>query len=194
MGRRPKPGAHQRLHSTHAVDGASAASGRTRGRFPGLAEVLGTIGVGVQGAQRLLITFLVAHVAGRDAVGVVATAVSTALLLSLLSLLWPTTTGGAASKFVAVARGEGDKVQTWAVAAQLARRTVATTLLVDEHPTIPPTKAPPTTAGGALLAPPSSAPAVTPSSANSATGNTPLGLERTSVAPQPIGSCAAQER
>lgn len=89
--------------------------------------LLGAVGVGVQGVQRFLITFLVAHVAGRDAVGVVATAVSTALLLSLL---WPTTTGSAASKFVAIARGAGDKVQTRVVAAQLARRTIAATLLL----------------------------------------------------------------
>lgn len=84
--------------------------------------LLGAIGVGVQGAQRFLITFLVAHLAGRDAVGVVATAISTALLLSLL---WPTATGSAASKFVARARGAGDVSQTQAVAAQLARRTMA---------------------------------------------------------------------
>jgi hypothetical protein len=60
----------------------------------------------------------------------VATAISTALLLALLlALLWPTATGSAASKYVARGRGAHDLAQTQAVAAQIARRTVATTLL-----------------------------------------------------------------
>jgi hypothetical protein len=61
----------------------------------------------------------------------VATAISTALLLALLlALLWPTATGSAASKYVARGRGAHDLAQTQAVAAQIARRTVATTLLL----------------------------------------------------------------
>src|SRR5665811_295517 len=56
---------------------------------------------------------------------------STALLLALLlALLWPTATGSAASKYVARGRGAHDLAQTQAVAAQIARRTVATTLLL----------------------------------------------------------------
>ncbi len=114
------PGYLRSLVRPLRLDEPAAGSLASRG-------LLGAIGIGVQGIQRFLITFLVAHVAGRDAVGVVATAVSTALLLSLL---WPTTAGSTASKFVAMARGAGDTVLTRAVAAQLARRTVATTLLL----------------------------------------------------------------
>ena len=43
---------------------------------------------------------------------------------------WPTATGSAASKYVARGRGAHDLAQTQAVAAQIARRTVATTLLL----------------------------------------------------------------
>lgn len=49
---------------------------------------------------------------------------------SLLRCCWPTATGSAASKYVARGRGAHDLAQTQAVAAQIARRTVATTLLL----------------------------------------------------------------
>jgi O-antigen/teichoic acid export membrane protein len=89
--------------------------------------VLGTVGVAVQGLVRFLTSLLVGRIAGDSTLGVVQIAISTALLLSLL---WPTTAGSAASKFVARARGAGDPVQAYAVAAHLRRRTAQAALLL----------------------------------------------------------------
>ena len=88
---------------------------------------LGTVGVAVQGLVRFLTSLLVGRIAGDSVLGVVQIAISTALLLSLL---WPTTTGSAASKFVARARGAGDPAQAYAVAAHLRRRTAQAALLL----------------------------------------------------------------
>jgi O-antigen/teichoic acid export membrane protein len=88
---------------------------------------LGTIGVAVQGLVRFLTSLLVGRLAGDAVLGNVQSAISTALLLSLL---WPTTTGSAASKFIARARGAGDTEQTYAVAAHLRMRTAQAALLL----------------------------------------------------------------
>ncbi len=88
---------------------------------------LGTIGVGAQGLVRFATSFLVGRVGGPAVLGVVQSAISTALLLSLL---WPTTTGSGASKFVARARGKGDPAEAEAVARHLARRTLQSALVL----------------------------------------------------------------
>lgn len=83
--------------------------------------LLSTLGVLVQGLARFATNVLVGRIGGPSVLGAVATALSTA---HLLSLLWPTTTGSAASKFVAQARGRGAPAEASAVAAHLARRTL----------------------------------------------------------------------
>jgi putative peptidoglycan lipid II flippase len=88
---------------------------------------LGTVGVAVQGLVRFATSLLIGRLAGDSALGVVQVAISTALLLSLL---WPTTAGSAASKFVARARGAGDHPQAYAVAAHLRMRTAQAALLL----------------------------------------------------------------
>lgn len=102
------------------LDSPTAGSMARRG-------ALGTIGVGAQGAVRFITSFLVGRIGGPAVLGVVQSAISTALLLSLL---WPTTTGGTASKYVARARGKGDSVEAAAVAAHLAKRTLQAALLL----------------------------------------------------------------
>ena len=89
--------------------------------------VLSTTGLLAQGILRFATAFLVGRVAGKAELGVVASAIATA---TLLALLWPTTTGSAASKFIARARGAGDLDEVRSVAAHLSRRTVQTSLLL----------------------------------------------------------------
>src|SRR4051794_15177013 len=64
--------------------------------------VLSTVGVGAQGLLRFATSVLLAHAAGPGVVGQVFAVIATG---SFLTLLWPTTAGSAASKFVAQARG-----------------------------------------------------------------------------------------
>ena len=89
--------------------------------------VLSTVGVAVQGAARFVMNVLIGRIGGPSVLGSVASAISTA---QLFSLLWPTTTGSAASKFVAQARGKGAPAQASAVAAHLATRTIQAGLLL----------------------------------------------------------------
>lgn len=89
--------------------------------------VLGTVGVAVQGGLRFLTSTLVGRFGGPAVLGVVQSAISVAMFLALL---WPTTTGSAASKFVARARGAGDTHEVQAVAAHLGKRTLQATLLL----------------------------------------------------------------
>jgi len=89
--------------------------------------VLSTVGVAVQGAARFVMNVLIGRIGGPSVLGSVASAISTA---QLFSLLWPTTTGSAASKFVAQARGKGAPAQASAVAAHLAKRTIQAGLLL----------------------------------------------------------------
>jgi O-antigen/teichoic acid export membrane protein len=83
--------------------------------------LLSMVGLAAQGALRFLTSFLVGRIAGKVTLGVFQSALSTG---SLLALLWPTTTGAAASKFVARARGAEDPREVEVVAAHLTRRTV----------------------------------------------------------------------
>lgn len=84
----------------------------------------GIVGTASQGGLRFLCNMLVGRIAGPAALGVFASAISVALLLSLL---WPTSIGSAASKFLARSRGAGDSQGTRAVAAHLARRSLQVT-------------------------------------------------------------------
>lgn len=89
--------------------------------------VWGIVGTASQGGLRFLANMLVGRIAGPVALGVFAGAVSVALLLSLL---WPTSIGSAASKFLARSRGAGDLEETRAVAGHLGRRNRQATLLL----------------------------------------------------------------
>lgn len=88
---------------------------------------LSMVGLASQGVLRLAISLLTGRVLGKAVLGAVQSAISTA---TLLSLLWPTTTGAAASKYVARARGAADSVELHAVANHLRRRTVLATTLI----------------------------------------------------------------
>ena len=92
----------------------------------GVRSVLSTVGIVAQGAQRFFYTLVIGRVAGPALVGQVNSLFSLALFASLL---WPTATGAAATKYVAAARGRGDVAGTRAVAAFLARRTVVSALI-----------------------------------------------------------------
>jgi putative peptidoglycan lipid II flippase len=86
-----------------------------------------TVGLVAQGILRFATSFLVGHIAGKTVLGVVATAIATSLTLALL---WPTTTGSAASKFLARARGEQSPERAHAAAAHLRMRTLQTGILL----------------------------------------------------------------
>jgi putative peptidoglycan lipid II flippase len=86
-----------------------------------------TIGLVAQGILRFATSFLVGHLAGKTVLGVVATAIATSLTLALL---WPTTTGSAASKFLARARGEDNLERAHATAAHLRMRTLQAGILL----------------------------------------------------------------
>lgn len=88
---------------------------------------LSTIGLVLQGLLRFAISLLVGRLAGQVALGVVQSAISTG---SLLALLWPTSTGAAASKYLARARGAQDQDELRAVAAHLRRRTLQCSVLL----------------------------------------------------------------
>jgi O-antigen/teichoic acid export membrane protein len=92
----------------------------------GVRSVLSTVGIVAQGAQRFFYTLVIGRVAGPALVGQVNSLFSLALFASLL---WPTATGAAATKYVAAARGRGDVAGTRALAAFLARRTVVSALI-----------------------------------------------------------------
>jgi len=98
----------------HPLDLRSATQGSMTSR-----GLLSSAGLAIQGGLRFVTSWLVFHLAGKAALGIVQSAISTA---TLLALLWPTTTGAAASKYIARARGAGDDEQVRAVAAHLSRR------------------------------------------------------------------------
>ena len=83
--------------------------------------VLSTVGIGVQGLVRFLYSLLIGRASGPAVLGAASAPLSLALFASLL---WPTATGTAAVKFVAIGRGAGRPEEVAAVAAHLARRTV----------------------------------------------------------------------
>lgn len=88
---------------------------------------LSTVGVVTQGAVRFLTSIFVGRIGGPLVLGSFASAVSTA---QLSTLLWPSSAGSAASKFVARARGRKDSLEASAVAVHLAKRTLQATVLL----------------------------------------------------------------
>ena len=92
-----------------------------------LRAVLSTVSVGVQGGLRFVTTAAVARLAGPEVVGALSAAIATG---SLLVLLWPTSAGTAASRFVASARGAEDWDAAAGVVRFLVRRTLAASMLL----------------------------------------------------------------
>lgn len=82
----------------------------------GLMSIVGLAG---QGLLRLAITVVIARLAGSHSLGVVASGMA---LAQFLILLYPTTCGQAASRFVAEARGAEDLTKLRQVATLLRRR------------------------------------------------------------------------
>lgn len=93
---------------------AAAPQGRLLAR--GMTSLAGLV---AQGLIRLAITVAVGRLAGAADLGVVAAGMATA---QFLILLWPTTCGQAASRFLARCRGAGDEESLLAVADHLRRR------------------------------------------------------------------------
>ena len=85
------------------------------------------IGLTFQGLLRLAVNVLIGRWAGAAVLGVVAAGQATA---QFLILLWPTTSGQAASRFLARARGRGDADEIDAVAHHLGRAFVVATLVL----------------------------------------------------------------
>ncbi|MFC4854705.1 lipopolysaccharide biosynthesis protein [Actinophytocola glycyrrhizae] len=86
-----------------------------------------TVGLVAQGILRFATSVLVGHLAGKSVLGEVASAIAMSLILALL---WPTTTGSAASMFVARARGAGEPEVARATVGHLRKRAVQTGLLL----------------------------------------------------------------
>lgn len=77
------------------------------------------IGLVAQGGIRFAVNLVVGRIAGPSVLGLVATGLAVA---QFLALLWPTTSGQGASRFLAAARGRGDEEEMRAVVAHLGRR------------------------------------------------------------------------
>lgn len=88
---------------------------------------LSLVGLVSQGILRFATIWLVGRLAGPVLAGTLAAAIATA---SLLALLWPTSAGSAASKYIARARGSRDATELGAVAAHFRRRAVLSGVLV----------------------------------------------------------------
>lgn len=102
------------------VDRSDGLPSRVRPLFTTASLVL-------QGAVRMVISIAVGRLAGPEALGQVTAALATA---SILSLLWPSATGAAASRFIAAGQGSTSPRESKAAAAWLARRTLQATLLL----------------------------------------------------------------
>lgn len=111
-----RPGRRWRVDLSAPTDGSLASRG-----------ALSTLGLMFQGMLRFATSWLVGRLAGQAALGTVQAAISTG---TLLALLWPTTAGSAASKYLARARGAGDEEELHAVATHLRRRTAEAALIV----------------------------------------------------------------
>lgn len=85
------------------------------------------VGLAFQGLLRLAVNVVVGRLAGAAVLGIVAAGQATA---QFLILLWPTTGGQAASRFLARARGRGDASEIDAVARHLGRAVLLATLLL----------------------------------------------------------------
>lgn len=88
---------------------------------------LSLVGLVSQGVLRFATIWLVGRLAGPVLAGTLAAAIATA---SLLALLWPTSAGSAASKYIARARGGGNTDELGGVAAHFRRRAVLSGVLV----------------------------------------------------------------
>lgn len=85
------------------------------------------VGLAFQGVIRLAINVVIGRWAGAAVLGVVAAGQATA---QFLILLWPTTSGQAASRFLARARGRDNPAEIDAVARHLGRAVVLATVLL----------------------------------------------------------------
>lgn len=84
-------------------------------------------GVAVQSAARVLTSLAIGRIGGPAVLGIVATAIA---LAQLLALLWPSSAGSAASKFVARSRGAKDFREAAAVASHLSKRTLQSSVVL----------------------------------------------------------------
>jgi len=83
--------------------------------------LLSVASVGIQGAIRFLYSVVIGRVLGPALLAATNSSIS---LAQLASLMWPTASGSAATKFIARAHGEGDVTLSVATAAYLARSTL----------------------------------------------------------------------
>ncbi|WP_315913016.1 lipopolysaccharide biosynthesis protein [Arthrobacter sp. lap29] len=90
-------------------------------------SIFGLMGTLSQGLVRFLYNILLGRFLGPAALGTVNSAMSVALLLSLL---WPTSSGQAATRFVAQMRGADKMDHAQAVANYLGRRMLASAILL----------------------------------------------------------------
>lgn len=90
----------------------------------GTAAVVGLVS---QGVVRLLTSVMIGRVLGPGGLGLVGNSIATA---QLSSVVWPTSVGGATSRFVAYERGRADYARASAVAAYLARQALASTIVL----------------------------------------------------------------
>ncbi|MCZ2403925.1 lipopolysaccharide biosynthesis protein [Paenarthrobacter sp. Z7-10] len=88
---------------------------------------MGLLGSASQGGVRFLYSVLIGRILGLAVLNTVNSAISVALLLSLL---WPTSSGQAATRFVAQMRGAGRPDQASAVANYLGRRMLGTAVVL----------------------------------------------------------------
>lgn len=89
------------------------------------ASILGATGTVSQSVMRVLTNILIGRVAGPVALGVVSSALS---LGNLLNLVWPSTAGNAAAKFIGRARGQNDRATLAAATAHIGKRLTIVTL------------------------------------------------------------------
>lgn len=104
------------------VDVRSEPDGRMAKR-----GALAFVGVALQGAVRFLSSFLVGRLTSPASLAVVSSGMS---LANLFSLAWPTSTGAAASRFVARARGQGERGDPAAVAHFLGLRLIQSVVVL----------------------------------------------------------------
>ena len=88
---------------------------------------LSMVGLLAQGGLRFATSWIIGLVAGKVVLGTVVAAMS---MGTLLALLWPTTTGSAASKYIARARGAQDGIELHAVTAHFRRRAIQSGILL----------------------------------------------------------------
>lgn len=105
-----------------ALDLHRAPGGTLAGR-----GAMSFVGLAAQGLIRLAVSIVVGRLAGSATLGLVAAGLATAQLLILFG---PTTSGAAASRFLARARGRADTAELDAVARHLAHRVHLATLVL----------------------------------------------------------------